>query len=255
MGKEEKSFVEGLIDKFRDGEISRRQLLKLTTAAGAIGTLQRYFPDWTREASGAMASPGCGTGNFTVDPVTQQLIDRAKDLNITIVWDRFNAKEWHSHNEQDSATCINCQQGPCRKVTFGVCGASKDLIISRNLLMETARGASAHAGHARRVANTLKLVAEGAATGYYIKDSAKLDAIYQGLGLSGESSSEEKALAVAHATFEDLTKLEGTPKWLTYKANNERQDKWSDLTWDSLPWRSEERRVGKECRSRWSPYH
>ena len=24
--------------------------------------------------------------------------------------------------------------------------------------------------------------------------------------------------------------------------------------WDSIP-RSEERRVGKECRSRWSPYH
>ena len=22
-----------------------------------------------------------------------------------------------------------------------------------------------------------------------------------------------------------------------------------------LPWRSKERRVGKECRSRWSPYH
>src|SRR5439155_9314522 len=22
-----------------------------------------------------------------------------------------------------------------------------------------------------------------------------------------------------------------------------------------MPWRSEERRVGKECRSRWSPYH
>ena len=24
---------------------------------------------------------------------------------------------------------------------------------------------------------------------------------------------------------------------------------------DDLSWRSEERRVGKECRSRWSPYH
>src|SRR2546426_4522992 len=24
---------------------------------------------------------------------------------------------------------------------------------------------------------------------------------------------------------------------------------------DNLSWRSEERRVGKECRSRWSPYH
>src|SRR3712207_7453765 len=26
-------------------------------------------------------------------------------------------------------------------------------------------------------------------------------------------------------------------------------------TWQPLPKRSEERRVGKECRSRWSPYH
>ena len=25
--------------------------------------------------------------------------------------------------------------------------------------------------------------------------------------------------------------------------------------WDGVVWRSEERRVGKECRSRWSPYH
>ena len=27
-----------------------------------------------------------------------------------------------------------------------------------------------------------------------------------------------------------------------------------DREW-AMPWRSEERRVGKECRSRWSPYH
>ena len=26
-------------------------------------------------------------------------------------------------------------------------------------------------------------------------------------------------------------------------------------TWFYMPTRSEERRVGKECRSRWSPYH
>ena len=34
---------------------------------------------------------------------------------------------------------------------------------------------------------------------------------------------------------------------------------WVDLTYDfdstTIYWRSEERRVGKECRSRWSPYH
>ena len=28
-----------------------------------------------------------------------------------------------------------------------------------------------------------------------------------------------------------------------------------DYVWDSWAARSEERRVGKECRSRWSPYH
>ena len=29
---------------------------------------------------------------------------------------------------------------------------------------------------------------------------------------------------------------------------------WSAVTWEESD-RSEERRVGKECRSRWSPYH
>ena len=28
-----------------------------------------------------------------------------------------------------------------------------------------------------------------------------------------------------------------------------------ELSLSRLDWRSEERRVGKECRSRWSPYH
>ena len=30
---------------------------------------------------------------------------------------------------------------------------------------------------------------------------------------------------------------------------------WGKDTGDKLSLRSEERRVGKECRSRWSPYH
>src|SRR3989442_7999577 len=41
----------------------------------------------------------------------------------------------------------------------------------------------------------------------------------------------------------------GTPHWLELNSEN--------VTGKvlSLPKRSEERRVGKECRSRWSPYH
>src|SRR2546422_7707276 len=38
--------------------------------------------------------------------------------------------------------------------------------------------------------------------------------------------------------------------WMTLK-----QVQAAKPTWDYEPLRSEERRVGKECRSRWSPYH
>ena len=31
--------------------------------------------------------------------------------------------------------------------------------------------------------------------------------------------------------------------------------RWNRCTRDRVLFRSEERRVGKECRSRWSPYH
>ena len=49
-------------------------------------------------------------------------------------------------------------------------------------------------------------------------------------------------------------RLCATPLMAAYQAppslGFSRQEHWS-----GLPYRSEERRVGKECRSRWSPYH
>jgi len=47
--------------------------------------------------------------------------------------------------------CKNCLMGPCRVLSdkiFGACGASEDLIVSRNILRFTAGGCSAHCGHA-----------------------------------------------------------------------------------------------------------
>ena len=46
--------------------------------------------------------------------------------------------------------------------------------------------------------------------------------------------------------------------WAIKKAEHWRIDAFELWCWRRLlrvPWRSEERRVGKECRSRWSPYH
>ena len=36
---------------------------------------------------------------------------------------------------------------------------------------------------------------------------------------------------------------------------NQKSESMSDLALSNVEARSEERRVGKECRSRWSPYH
>ena len=45
-------------------------------------------------------------------------------------------------------------------------------------------------------------------------------------------------------------------KILRFVQNELYQDlRFLDVALSALVWRSEERRVGKECRSRWSPYH
>ena len=60
-------------------------------------------------------------------------------------------------------------------------------------------------------------------------DSAKLDALYAGLGCTGATSTLEKAAAVAEKCLEDLGKSEGTPAWLEYKASAERKATWEAL--------------------------
>ena len=40
-----------------------------------------------------------------------------------------------------------------------------------------------------------------------------------------------------------------------YRSGTKLVNKWDGMTHDYTRKRSEERRVGKECRSRWSPYH
>src|SRR2546425_8775052 len=56
------------------------------------------------------------------------------------------------------------------------------------------------------------------------------------------SASYDKTVQVWDATTGDNV--------VTYSGHT---DRVTDVSW--LPDRSEERRVGKECRSRWSPYH
>jgi len=55
--------------------------------------------------------------------------------------------------------CKNCLMGPCivgKKEDQGACGASQDLIVSRNILRMVVGGASAHLGHAYHLLKYLK---------------------------------------------------------------------------------------------------
>ena len=116
--------------------------------------------------------------NFVSDPVTNEMRKRAKELGIRTVWERFKENNARSKNAPFQATCMTCQQGPCVDVKrTGTCGMSKDVIIAKNVVSETTIGASAHVGHARRVANILKGVGEGTITGYPIRESEKLDEV------------------------------------------------------------------------------
>ncbi|PXF57018.1 MAG: carbon-monoxide dehydrogenase catalytic subunit [Candidatus Methanogaster sp.] len=164
---------------------------------------------------------------FVSDPVTEAMHKRAKELGIRTVWERYKENHARSKDAPFQATCTTCQQGPCVDVKrTGVCGMNRDVIIAKNLVSETTIGASAHVGHARRIANILKGVGDGSISGYPIIDHEKLDSVYEGLGLDGARTDREKAAWVADAIMDDLSKLDGAPKMLLFKASEERRNLW-----------------------------
>lgn len=166
---------------------------------------------------------------FTVDPITDEMRKRAKQMGVRTVWERFKENHARSKDAPFQATCMTCQQGPCVDVKgYSVCGMTKDIIVSKNLVSETTIGAAAHVGHGRRIANLLKGVGDGSITAYSIKEPEKLDSVYKGLGLSGAGSDSEKAIAVADAILDDISKLSGVPKMLVYRALEERRNLWKD---------------------------
>jgi len=166
---------------------------------------------------------------FVLDPVTEAMHKRAKKLGIRTVWERYKENHARSKDAPFQATCMTCQQGPCVDVKrTGVCGMNRDVIIAKNLVSETTIGASAHVGHARRIANILKGVGDGSVSGYPIIDHAKLDSVYEGLGLDGAETDREKAVEVADTIMDDLSKLDGVPKMLLFKASEERRTLWEE---------------------------
>ncbi|MEJ2658512.1 MAG: anaerobic carbon-monoxide dehydrogenase catalytic subunit [Desulfobacterales bacterium] len=212
---------------------NRRDFLKVTAAAGVAGLML--------DGKEVLASAGQKSGSksvkklpegFTPDPITEKLVAHAHKNNIDLVWDR---KAHCTFSEEGNggisgACCFHCNMGPCTLgeamgYEYGACGATIDTIVARGLVGRVTGGASAHVEHTRAIAKTLKDVATGKLKSYQIRDKAKLDALYKGLGCEGKN----KALAVAEKCLSDLGRDEGEPAWLKYKANEERRATWKKL--------------------------
>lgn len=168
----------------------------------------------------------------SIDPATHEMLARAEELGIETAWDRYEAQLPQCGFGELGVCCRNCNMGPCRISPFedgsklGVCGATADIIVARNLIRMIAAGAAAHSDHGRDITLTLLLTAEGKGGGYEIKDEAKLNALATEYGIETEGpSKEEIALDLARAVYAEFGKQEG-PIRFTRRAPEKRVALW-----------------------------
>jgi carbon-monoxide dehydrogenase catalytic subunit len=172
----------------------------------------------------------------SIDPSVHRMLERADELGLETIWDRYQAMLPECGFGELGVCCRNCNMGPCRISPFedegpkrGICGATADIIVARNLIRMIAGGAAAHSDHGRDLAHTLLLTAEGKGGGYEIKDENKLKALaneYQ-ITVDGRSK-EEIALDLAHAVYAEFGKQEG-PLRFTRRAPEKRVALWQKM--------------------------
>ncbi len=127
-----------------------------------------------------------------------ELIEKAEEDGVRTAWHRLMEQQPQCAFGQLGVCCRNCTMGPCRIDPFGsgptkgVCGASADTIVARNLLRMIAAGAAAHSDHARDVVEVFKGVAEGKLKYYKLTDTEKLKSLAETLGISIEGKDDHE---------------------------------------------------------------
>ena len=172
----------------------------------------------------------------SIDPAVLELLPKAALDGIETVWDRYEAQQPQCGFGSLGVCCRHCVQGPCRIDPFGngpktgICGASADTIVARNLLRQVAAGAAAHVDHAYDVVEALELAAKGEIN-YAITDETKLQQVAKGLGLEISGKTKEAlALEVVEVAYSDLANHGKSPvKWLMANAPKERIAVWASL--------------------------
>ena len=163
----------------------------------------------------------------SIDPASQDMLDVCQRAGLETAWDRYEKQQPQCGFGELGLCCRNCNMGPCRidpfgeGATKGVCGATADIIVARNLLRSIAAGAAAHSDHARDVAHTFREVVYGRASSYSIKDQDKMQRLMKEYGVQTE-------IALADLIMAEFGKQDG-PIQFTRRAPAKRQQLWEKL--------------------------
>ncbi|MBN3038189.1 MAG: anaerobic carbon-monoxide dehydrogenase catalytic subunit [Candidatus Omnitrophica bacterium] len=171
----------------------------------------------------------------SADPASQKMIKKAEEENIKIAWDRYDAMQPQCGFGELGICCKICNMGPCRIDPFGegsqtgICGASKDTIVARNLARMITGGAAAHSDHGRDIAHALILAAKGEAHDYALKGTDKLRRLAKVYGITVEGKSIEKiAEELGEACLAEFGQQHGELRMLSL-APQRRQELWRKL--------------------------
>ena len=185
-----------------------------------------------------MADKSSATGatkdvtRLSADPATQAMIQVANRAGIATPWDRMEAQGAQCRFGKLGVCCKNCFMGPCRiglggkGAQQGICGATGETIVARNLLRHIAAGTAAHSDHARDVVHTLLQAAEGTSEAYKIRSPARLRSLATEYGIAQEGRSDnEVAKAVGQFLSAEFGRQDGVLA-NTRRAPEQQQKNW-----------------------------
>ncbi len=166
----------------------------------------------------------------TIDPASIEMLDLADELGVGTAFSRAEEMK-PCPIGSDGNCCKNCAMGPCRLVKpgqVGICGATRETVVTRNLARAIAAGSAAHSDHGRDICHTIIALSEGHAPDYQVRDAAKLARVAGYLGIPVESKSvEQLAGEVGRAALAEFGRQEGT---LLYpgRAPKKQQEIWQE---------------------------
>ncbi|KHO62865.1 Ni-dependent carbon monoxide dehydrogenase precursor [Thermoanaerobacter sp. YS13] len=171
----------------------------------------------------------------SIDPAVTKMLEIARKQGMETAWDRYLAQKPQCGFGELGICCRNCNMGPCRIDPFGegpqkgVCGATADTIVARNLLRMIAAGASAHSDHGRDVVETLRGVGTGEAKDYTIKDEKKLMTLCKEFNITTEDKSiHEIAQELGEAALEEFGTQKGYIQTIK-RVPPQRKEIWKNL--------------------------